>query len=227
MAELAQKMVTILTGVLGASLWLALFAWSQATLELMPEPGLLYRVVGVAAGDTLNIRQGPGADAQQVGSFSPQARDIAVTGERMPVNGSIWWGVVHSDASIGWVNARYLTPQDPHGGPQGDYPLFCSGTEPFWSLAIGGGEAHYQAPDDPSATYDASDWNIASGRGETFAIALRGEGDDGSSGPGYVAVARSINFCSDGMSDIQNPFQAVVIRPEGEVLDGCCRRAAQ
>jgi uncharacterized membrane protein len=51
----------------------------------------------------------------------------------------------------------------------------------------------------------------------------------GLSGPGrtlgQLAVIRRPEGCSDGMSDLRAPYEAVVMTPSGEVLSGCCRRA--
>ena len=186
-----------------------------------PDPALRYRVVDVAAGDKLNVREQPGVEAPVIGAFAPHADDIVIAGSVMEVGGSEWWEVVFVEGYLdrGWVNGRYLEPVD-RQARDGDYPLLCSGTEPFWSLALEEGQATYSSPDEDEQSMSASQWREASGRIGIFAVQLERYGQIG-----YASVWRERDFCSDGMSDIGYPFGTVVILPDGEVLAGCCRRS--
>ncbi|HUE45449.1 MAG TPA: SH3 domain-containing protein [Aestuariivirgaceae bacterium] len=199
-------------------LFLALVLAAPAHAQT-PDPSVRYHVVDVAADDTLNVREQPGADADVIGAFAPHADDIVITGSVMEVEGSWWWEVAFVDGYLdkGWVNGRFLEPADQQARDS-DYPLVCSGTEPFWSLALDEGQATYSSPDQDEQSMSASRWREASGRIGTFAVQLERDGQ-----VGYASVWQ--NSCSDGMSDIGYPFGTIVILPEGEVLAGCCRRS--
>jgi uncharacterized membrane protein len=201
-------------------LFLALVLSAPAYAQT-PDPALRYRVVDVATGDQLNVREQPGVDAPVIGAFAPHADDIVITGSVMEVEGSDWWEVGFVDGYLdkGWVNGRFLEPVDGQAR-DGDYPLQCSGTEPFWSLSLDEGQAPYSSPDENEQSMSASGWREASGRIGTFAVQLERDGNIG-----YASVWRERDFCSDGMSDIGYPFGTIVILPEGQVLAGCCRRA--
>jgi uncharacterized membrane protein len=191
-------------------------AWAQT-----PEPSLRYQVVDVAADDRLNVREQPGVEAGVVGALAPEAENIVITGSTMDVNGSDWWEIVFVEGYIdrGWVNGRFLEPvREPER--ERDYPLQCGGTEPFWSLDVEEGQATYSTPDEETLAMAASGWRKASGRIGVFAVQLERDGQ-----LGYAGVWRERDHCSDGMSDIRYPFGTIVIRPDGEVLAGCCRRS--
>lgn len=193
-----------------------------ATEELTPEPARLYRVTGVAAGDVLNIRAQPDPAAQIAGTLAPDASGVAVAGTRMETNGAVWWQVVGGDG-LGWVNARYLTPAD-DAPPTGDetFPLRCTGTEPFWSVSVTGGEARFETPMEEAKTWQAGPMTRAAGLTGRYAIRLE-SGD----GVGHLAAWRNHRFCSDGMSDIGFPYEGIVVTPDGTVHGGCCLRAGQ
>jgi uncharacterized membrane protein len=193
-----------------------------ATQEMTPEPGLQYRVIGVAESDRLHVREAPGVHSHKIDALDPGRTDIHVSGVRAEVDGSVWWMIVGESVSggTGWVNARYLTPERPEAERQSGYGLRCQGTEPFWSLVTSRGTARFSTPDAEVTEWAASPWLPASNRREIFAIRMQ----DGNP-PGYLTARRDYNFCSDGMSDFQYPFHGVLIRPDGEVFSGCCARS--
>jgi uncharacterized membrane protein len=203
-------------------LFLALVLAAAPAHAQTPDPSSRYRVVDVAGGDKLNVREQPGVDAAVIGAFAPSADDIVITGLVMEVEGSQWWEVAFVDGYLdrGWVNGRYLEPAD-RQARDSDYPLQCSGTEPFWSLALEEGQATLSSPDQEEQSMSASRRRDAIGRIDTFAVQLERDGQIG-----YASIWREHDgACSDGMSDIGYPFGTIVILPEGEVLAGCCRRS--
>lgn len=71
-----------------------------------PTPGSAWAVVGVPAGEVLNVRSGPGQKYGAIETLDPQAERIVVTGDAAVVATSLWWAL---DPAIGgWVNAWYL-----------------------------------------------------------------------------------------------------------------------
>src|SRR5687767_7306010 len=97
-----------------------------------PDPALRYRVVDVAAGDQLNVRLQPGVEGGLLGSLAPEEADVLITGSVLEIGGSEWWEVVIENADRGWVNGRFLEPME-KAAADIEYPLLCTGTEPFWS----------------------------------------------------------------------------------------------
>ena len=190
-----------------------------------PHPGYIYRVTGVAANDALNVRSFAGTDGEIVGRLPPDGRRVVVTGVAQEIGSSVWWEIVHpaGPRGTGWVNARFLAMVDTSALPEADFPLLCVGTEPFWSLTIRGAEAHQTQPGIEGIdefTWRASPWLVAVS-GWRFALRLEGEGGE----PGWMAVLRAEPSCTDGMSDVDYPFDTVVLTPQGYPLAGCCLRA--
>lgn len=71
-----------------------------------PVPGSAWAVVGVPAGDVLNVRSGPGTTNSVVATLDPQAEGIIVAGDAAIIASSIWW-TLETPAGA-WVNAWYL-----------------------------------------------------------------------------------------------------------------------
>jgi transcriptional regulator with XRE-family HTH domain len=151
----AEPCATVAPAATGGGCAMRMVKWLFLALVLAapahaqtPDPSLRYRVVDVAADDKLNVREQPGVDAAVIGAFAPHADDIVITGAIMEVEGSDWWEVGFVDGYLdrGWVNGRFLEPVD-RQARDSDYPLQCSGTEPFWSLALDEGQATYSSPD--------------------------------------------------------------------------------
>jgi uncharacterized protein YraI len=75
---------------------------------LQPEPNqaaAVYRVIGVAANDVLNVRQGPGARFPVVGTLPPDSRGVRLASAVECVG--VWCQANFQNAS-GWVNTLYL-----------------------------------------------------------------------------------------------------------------------
>lgn len=180
-----------------------------------PEPGLLYRVVGIARDAVLPLLQQPDDESEIIGELRWNARDVVLSGASTQVDGREWHQVVH-DGSYAWTEAVHLDPQDQARAE--DYPLQCLGTEPFWSVGINRESAVFEAPDVAQTTWTASDWLPARGLIGRYMIRL-GSGY----GTGYIAILRQT--CSDGMSEISYPFETIMITPGQAVRGGCCRRA--
>ena len=180
-----------------------------------PEPGLLYRVVDLAGGEVLPLFQQPGGDGEVLDELRRNARDVVLSGASMQADGRVWYQVV-LDGEYAWANAAHLEPQDETRAE--NFALQCLGTEPFWSVSIDGDQAVFEAPDVAQTTWAASEWLPARGLIGRYMIRL-----NSGYGTGYVAMLRQ--SCSDGMSDIGYPFEAIMITPGQAVRAGCCRRA--
>lgn len=214
--------------LVGLILGLSLTAPCLARSDAIPEPGIRYRVFGVAESDQLNVRAGADTDADLVGTLSPASGNIIVTGARQVVGGSVWWELVHAEAEFGtgWVNARFLAAETALDDEESNYRLDCSGTEPFWSLVMGPDGVLYSPADGAKQTFASSPWVEARGLRGQFVIKLQPTGAPPDAPQGVLAVLRDYDFCSDGMSDLDYPFHGTLLLPEGEVVGGCCSRGA-
>jgi len=171
----------------------------------------LFRVVGVASNDVLNIRAEPSASAPIVGSFAPNARDIEVIGR----NEAGTWGLVNTGEGVGWSSLRFLSRQGAEGWAAMGQNLRCFGTEPFW-------QAHYlprirvlvfETLDDPDTEFEVLWTGGISGRPPYGAgMALDSTG---------FATLRG-GTCSDGMSDRLYGISILLFPGAGEGFEGCC-----
>ncbi|MGQ0581046.1 MAG: hypothetical protein ACT4O6_03865 [Reyranella sp.] len=99
--------------------------------------------------------------------------------------------------------------------------LACSGSEPFWSLALGPGKARLDAPE-PALLKGGSDFAgkataIANQRAGT--IVWRGRAAGGTSEL-MAVIARQACPAPSGEDDA---FRVFLSLPDGTALAGCCR----
>jgi uncharacterized membrane protein len=177
-----------------------------------------WRVVNVAADDTLNVRAAPNAGSADIGDLPPNAAGIEVTGTDASGN----WGRIIWEDGNGWIATRFLAP-DPQpmitgsGLPQG---LLCGGTEPFWSVRFSRGGAVFSDIGGFTAAMNQTSAQTPQGRG-AFPVAL--------SHAGTMAASLSIiepMACSDGMSDRDFPWRILFLisTADGQrFLSGCCQ----
>lgn len=100
----------------------------------------------------------------------------------------------------------------------------CSGNEPFWGLAVEGGQATYSAMGEEERKLEGSsrslDW------AGTFVF----RGSAGDEDPWVAVIER--RACVDTMAEAEEgggelPFTVVLSLPDGEARTGCCRPAPQ
>lgn len=204
-----------------------IFLAFMAASPVLAQPALplpqLYTVVGVAANDTLNIRQEPQADSADIGDLQPgQSIDVLA----FSADGK--WAKVSGGEATGWVAARFLAlvPDAtgdgvalPYGVP---LHLQCIGAEPFWSADIRAG--------DSLTITDYSFENAAPTR-----FAMRGISKPvnvgpniyGFAAPPYTGVFRR-GYCDDGMSEAEYGWQIELLelgKDDVFMLSGCCTAA--
>lgn len=192
-------------------LFLSLFLGSVAVAQDYPA---LYRVADVAAHDVLNIRSEPSARSAIIGSYAPGESGIEVIA--LTADGR--WAMVNTGERQGWAAARYLAAMTTESWLEGNQPLSCFGTEPFWHLQafLPGHQAEFHTPDNGGVNLVTEAGALPGTRfPPTLAIpfsgALRG-----------FAVLRS-DACSDGMSDRSYGIGVqVYFFGQREGLSGCC-----
>jgi uncharacterized membrane protein len=217
---------TVVRRFLILNLLLLIASPAAADQRSAPEPALTYRVVNVAPDDVLRVRSQPEASAPVIDNLPADASDIILTGLKQSVGQATWWQIVvkSADGSAGWVNSRFLAVVDPTAKPETSFGLRCIGTEPFWSLEIANGQASFTTPEGERWLWKAHSWRDAAGHqaGQRFVIQL-----ESPNASGWAAVSRPQQFCSDGMSDLEYPYDLIVATPTGRVLGGCCARSPQ
>jgi uncharacterized membrane protein len=179
------------------------------------EADVVYSVMNVRPGDTLNMRLQPRPNAPVVQTIPHNGTGIALTGR----SSSGGWFEVTYRRKRGWVNARFL------GIGQGRFALpaylDCFGTEPFWSIAVTPGLARADLMfTERRNVYRLTGAHNAMGRTDIFAI--RGAANRGS----QMSLIVRHEACSDGMSDARYPYSTVALISGLNTIAGCCRPAA-
>lgn len=73
-----------------------------------PQDGAVLAVVGVAADDVLNLRDGPGVGFDVVAELAPLEDDVVATGRARQIEGSAVWVEAAAGGATGWANYAYL-----------------------------------------------------------------------------------------------------------------------
>lgn len=190
---------------------MAVFIAGTASAQDFPA---LFSVAGVASNDVLNIRAEPTAQAPILGSFGPFETGIEVVGLSQDRN----WGLVRNADGIGWAFMRYLRQERADSWRDGQQPLTCTGTEPFWRLDLflpsnraefqdlntGGFEVRNEAPNLPTTLSPP-----------TLAMSFNG------ARRGFATIRQGV--CSDGMSDRVYGLETQIYwLGERQGLSGCC-----
>lgn len=192
---------------------LALLLWATPALAYET-----YKVVGIAAGDTLVIREQPDeskkvSDWKELGRIPSSATEVLGTGRSILVGEQRWLEVAFGSAQ-GWVNAKFVDSLDPADLKGATFT--CAGTEPFWGVTLGPGGGEYSDPEIKKKTLTLEDVHPAMAR--QFPLFYRLKAADGRT---YRATVSRQNWCTDGMSDFEYGFQ--VHLTDDEVFhEGCC-----
>ena len=181
------------------------------------DPGY-FRVTGVAADDTLNVRSGPSASATDIGDLPANATAIEIAG----TDPSGRWGQIVWEEGDGWVSMRFLTPDSVPRITGTALPagLMCSGTEPFWSMRLSQDDAVYSNIEGAIYPMSIRGAQVAEGR-PNFPVHI---GYAGAGASGNVVIAPE--SCSDGMSDRDYPWRIeLLLGTEGgrRFQLGCCQ----
>jgi len=177
-----------------------------------------YKVIGVAPGDKLAIREEPQdgdkpTDLKELGSIPADAVRVLGTGRSKEV-GKQRWSEVNFRGATGWVNARFLetaaNPVDLTGET-----FRCAGTEPFWGVTLSPKESELSDPDSKSKlTVERVQTAVA----RYFPLLYRLR--DAKGQPLRATVTHQ-TWCSDGMSDYDYAFQ-VLLSDDEHLYEGCC-----
>ncbi len=182
-----------------------------------------FRVTGVSRSDVLNIRervddQASISQTKILGQIPADGKGVLGSGASLKIGKARWFEVRYKDIR-GWVNGRYLEPISQQLQRELEANLFCAGTEPFWSLKVEDGAAEVHEPDAEPKRYTVAIREPFQGRDDALALRLVSE-----AGPEISALVQHLEWCSDGMSDLDYAFKVRVVglRDGERPLHGCC-----
>lgn len=182
-----------------------------------------FRITGVRQTDALNIRervhdQANISNAKILGRIPANSTGVLGSGATLMVGPTRWFEVRYKDTR-GWVNGRYLEPISSELGREFESNLFCAGTEPFWSLKIEDNLAEVRQPDAAPERYTVAIREPFQGRSDALALQLVGD-----AGTQISALVQHMEWCSDGMSDLDYAFEVRLIGlgKGDQPLRGCC-----
>ena len=177
-----------------------------------------YKVTGVAPSDRLNVREDPSADKVKfLGTIPWNAKGILGTGTTVLV-GKARWRQIRYGKIRGWVNGRFLKAVPGRSDISALQILDCGGTEPFWSLKIRGGRAAYNMMGGSKVAYKVAASRRARNHTNITALTLKRAGRREAD----TAVLIRTDRCSDGMSDMDFPFEMFLVPLGGYPVQGCC-----
>ncbi|KMW56843.1 hypothetical protein AIOL_001800 [Candidatus Rhodobacter oscarellae] len=185
-------------------------------LSLAAQPAY-FRVTGVAANDSLNVRAEPRSSSADIGDLPAHATGVEVHG----TDASGKWGRIIWQEGLGWVSMRFLAPDPVQRVPGTELPagLLCAGTEPFWSLQLSASSAAYSDANDLFLSLGLTGTRVAAGR-PSFPVQVSLSG-----GGGSATLLVRPSACSDGMSDRAYPWHVDLLLDAGGIgayYDGCC-----
>ncbi len=192
------------------SLFVTTAAWAEA-----PYLPALYDVSGVAAGDVLNLRAGPGVKHPVVGRYARNQRRISV----LQLSDDSNWGLVAHGEGRAWVAMHSLMLQPRQVAGQLPEPLFCGGTEPGWDLSLDQGRAVFSDYDGKGPELRLRWQGVADGMQPYFyGVRLADDSHE-------INAVITRDLCSDGMSDRPHGFSinAILSGDWGNrMVTGCC-----
>lgn len=186
-------------------------------VEIFPYAGARLAVVGVAAGDTLHVRAGPGVEFDVRFDLPPLAVNARATGHNRSVGRGAFWSEISVDGRTGWANSRFLL--QPGQGADVTATLFPTPADrPSGNtmLEVGQTVARLRASKEPPSNIVVVDGPTVRDLGE-ITIDVIGLGDDAqggerlkifaerASGGGRFTVrtVEAIQLCSRGVSNGQ------------------------
>lgn len=190
------------------ALFISLLAATAARADLT------YSVYGVRAGDMLNMRAQPNPQSPIVQTIPHDGTGIVLTDRTAPSG----WVEVTWRRKRGWVNSRFLGWGTP-GRYQIPAYLDCSGTEPFWTIALAPGFARADLMfAERRYVFRLTRAQQAMNRSDIWLIR-------GATRPGEMSLIVRQEACNDGMSDTRYPYSSVAMVSGLDMVAGCCRPA--
>jgi hypothetical protein len=176
-------------------------------IDIYPYEDAHLGVIGVAAGDTLNVRSGPGTDFDVVTELNPLSQEPTATGQNRTLDDDSLWVEVTVDDATGWVNGAFVAQPGSVVDVSGDVGDVSAATMEALAQAVAAtrvfeGEGPtpmvtiVAGPDGLEVTVDVVGLGDDAQKGERLAITAI-EGGDGFA----VETVESIALCARGVTD--------------------------
>jgi hypothetical protein len=193
-----------------------------------------WRVQGVAADDTLNLRRSPDPSSPLVGTIPPDATAVITTGRVRQVHRSVWREVRYGRVR-GWANGRYLAATAapaPVAGLHRRRPLrpaptavaleddlVCDLPEPLWKVAIDrAGQARCTETCDAPEGLRATSLRRAAGEQRAWTMDIR----QASGAPFMTVSVRRTDHCTQPLLGHHYAYEISARRPLEITYQGCC-----
>jgi uncharacterized protein YraI len=186
-------------------------------IDIYPYEGAHLGVVGVAAGDTLNVRTGPGTDFDVVTELNPLSQEPTATGRNRTLDDDSLWVEVTVDDETGWVNGAYVAEPGAVVDVTADVPAVSGATVVELAEAIAAGRAGSEEGPQPTVTVVAGP--DAGDEGEEVTVDVIGLADDAQKGERLLVVAAPATG-GDGYSVVS--VEAIALCARGVTADGLC-----
>lgn len=185
-------------------------------IDIYPYEGALLGVTGVAAGDTLNVRSGPGTDFDVVTDLGPLAEEATATGRNRTLDDGSLWVEVTVAGETGWVNAAYVTEL----GVVSDITADVADVSGASTVELAEEVAAARAPagEGPTPTVTIVAGPDGSEDGEVVVVDVLGLGDDAQEGERLEVVG---TLEPDGSTSVVS-VHATALCARGVTADGLC-----
>lgn len=174
----------------------------------------LHDVIGVDAGDVLNIRSEPDMTGEILDTLAAETTGIEV----IRANDDLTWGLVNVGERTGWVSLTYLARQAKAESIAFPDIRQCFGTEPFWSLSYDQPAIRLSMPDVPPAEGFIS--GLFSSRSQSDRYFFTGSMMSPDAGPINVDLSLRLRACGDGMSDRAFGIEVDMLVSDNDTTDG-------
>lgn len=186
-------------------------------IDIYPYEGAHLGVVGVEAGDTLNVRTGPGTDFDVVAELNPLSQEPTATGRNRTLDdGSLWVEVAVGDET-GWVNGGYVAQPGAVVDITADVPAASGETAVELAEVIAAGRASSDEGPQPTVTVVAGP-NEDEG-GEEVTVDIIGLADDAQKGERLIVVAAP---ATGGTGYAVVSVESIALCARGVTGDGLC-----
>jgi len=121
-------------------------------VDIFPYAGARLAVVGVATGDTLKVRAGPGVQFDVVVELRPLAADAVATGHNRSLGPAGFWAEIGVGGKTGWANVAFLLqPGDSQDITAAIYATPAARPSAGSMEALAGSVAKLRASEEPSS----------------------------------------------------------------------------
>jgi Predicted membrane protein len=204
-------------------------------------------VTGVKAGEFLNMRADAGTNNSVVGRIPHNGQGIVTTGEEKKV-GSTVWAKIYWKGVGGWVNKRYLLPEDqaasappaptpaPAAPPAVIVPPIKVPSTVTPPPAKAASSTLMCSGTEPFWNINVTDTrlsvNMIDGPQYSVPVTFRQTSANNATIAVIAGVAgtnntqafmQKVSSCSDGMSDTNYPYAITAVLNNQRVVSGCCR----